>query len=66
MQGPSTVSSASIAEGQARQLFLDSLLLSRVLGARQPVGKLEESIAFGILGLKSGLDQLGNDAAGLA
>ncbi len=51
VEGPSTVSSASVAEGQARQLFLDSLLLSRVLGARQPVGKLEESIAFGVLGL---------------
>jgi len=64
VEGPSTVSSASVAEGQARQLFLDSLLLSRVLGARQPVGKLEESIAFGVLGLKSGFDQLGDNAAG--
>src|SRR5216683_3661449 len=30
VEGPFTVSSASVAEGQARQLFLDSLLLSRV------------------------------------
>jgi len=64
MEDPSTGSSASVAEGQARQLFLDLLLLSTVLGPCQSVRKLEESITLGVLSLEPGFDQLRDDAAG--
>ena len=52
------------AERQARQLFLDLLLLGPVLGARQSVRELEESVTLGVLGPEAGFDQLGDDAAG--
>ena len=59
VEGPSTVSSASVSEGQASQLFLDLLLLSTVLGPCQSVRELEESLALGVLHLEAGFDELG-------
>lgn len=64
VEGPSTVSSASVAEGQARQLFLDLLLLSTVLGPHQAVRELEESLALGVLGPETEVNQLRDDSAG--
>ena len=54
---------ASVAKGQARQLFLEQLLLGPVARPCKSVRELEKTIALSIVGLEPGFDQIGDDAA---
>jgi len=64
VEGLSTVSSASVAKGQARQLLLELLLFCGVARPRQSVRQLEEVVSFGVVDLETRFNQFGDDAAG--
>jgi hypothetical protein len=63
VEGHSTGPSASIAEREAGQLFLEALLVRRLRRARQPVGQVEKPSSLPLLSFETGFDKFRNDSA---
>jgi hypothetical protein len=53
-----------LAAGDAGEFFLEALAFGGVAGLGQAIGKLEEAIVLGLLGLQAGFDQIDQDATG--